>query len=457
MKSLSAEPQRFHMRMHVPGGRMKESEATAGAVELGARTMQEGGAFLDRSREEVELFCIDHAVAVEVVSCDDGLLFDFSSVTSTGPGGVVTGAEAAMQVAHVLLTDFEFEEDAFRRAKQALHEKFDSTSKGLETACLERLTASLTGGDSRFLEPTHQQLDRLDLPTVRRAVVQQLRPANVEVSMAGDLTTSQMEALALDYLGTVPPAATMEASKDDIPSLKAKTLGSASHLSVFLQDSDERAVGYLAGAAPNNWGIFHDGRTVADLLREKYGGTDKAHRAHPLFGHVALLVLQELANRRLFSVVREERQLTYDATFQTEAHDSLRGGWYLVSVTSSPAQVNLALEACKDALSSLRSGFGVSAEAVSSAKRTLLNQFLGERGTCRFWAERLSGSQSAQIPLKTAQSIADFEAALQSVTAQDVQQLAEVLDLGGDQVTLCAGIAAPHPPVAVGKRLEVMG
>ena len=30
---------------------------------------------------------------------------------------------------------------------------------------------------------------------------------------------------------------------------------------------------------------------------------------------VAMLVLQEVANRRLFSVVREERQLTYDASF----------------------------------------------------------------------------------------------------------------------------------------------
>lgn len=88
-----------------------------------------------------------------------------------------------------------------------------------------------------------------------------------------------------------------------------------------------------------------------------------------------------MANRRLFSVVREERQLTYDASFQTQVgsiyfililqrqtdsndnasfqgHEATLGGWYLVSVTSSPAQVQDAIRACKEALFSLKAAFG---------------------------------------------------------------------------------------------------
>ena len=57
-------------------------------------------------------------------------------------------------------------------------------------------------------------------------------------------------------------------------------------------------------------------------------------------------------------MVREERQLTYDASFQIQGHESVHGGWYLVSVTSSPAQVQDAIRACKEALASLKGAFG---------------------------------------------------------------------------------------------------
>ena len=66
------------------GGRMLESKSNPGAVLIGARTMQEGGAFLSMSREEVELFCIDHLVMVDITASEESLIFDFMSVTTLG-------------------------------------------------------------------------------------------------------------------------------------------------------------------------------------------------------------------------------------------------------------------------------------------------------------------------------------------------------------------------------------
>lgn len=64
---------------------------------------------------------------------------------------------------------------------------------------------------------------------------------------------------------------------------------------VYLPDSDERAMGYLAGMSPNKWGVFGNGSTVAELLKARAaGGKQEPHRAHPLFGHVVLKVLQEV-------------------------------------------------------------------------------------------------------------------------------------------------------------------
>ena len=63
MHTLRSEPQRASVRVYVPGGRLREDRQNGvGAVALGCRTIQEGGAFPGATREEVELFCIDHQV-----------------------------------------------------------------------------------------------------------------------------------------------------------------------------------------------------------------------------------------------------------------------------------------------------------------------------------------------------------------------------------------------------------
>ena len=52
-------------------------------------------------------------------------------------------------------------------------------------------------------------------------------------------------------------------------------------------------MGYLAGPSPNNWGILSDGTHISSLL-DAGSGKKEDRRSHPLFGHVALLVMQEV-------------------------------------------------------------------------------------------------------------------------------------------------------------------
>ena len=440
--SMSDEPQRAGIRMYVPGGRMLENRDKSGSVLAGSRTIQEGGAFLNMTREEVELFCIDHLVMVDIVATEDALIFDFQTVTTPGPGGKVTGLEACMQVIHIIMTDFKYEADAFERARQGFHEHYDSVVKGLESCCQERLAESLLSGDPRFITPNHGIIDSLDLDTSRKAIISQLDPQNVEVSIAGDAPMSYLENLALTYLGTVPSRENVNSVSCNLKgSLEVQTLGRKKQLDVYLPDSDERAMGYLAGPCPNRWGIFADGSTITDALSKLNGGKIDDRRKHPMFGLVLLSVLQEVANRRLFSVVREERRLTYDASFQFNGPETLQGSWYTVSVTSSPVQVQAALVACKEALASLRGTFGITGDSVQSAKRTILNRFRGESASNKFWCENLSGTQSENIPFKTVQCIADFENVLGGISVNDVQQLVEVLNFSEENMTTVRGIA----------------
>ena len=55
---------------------MKESRKQPGAVLVGSRTIQEGGAFLNMTREDVELFCIDHLLMVDISASEEALMFD---------------------------------------------------------------------------------------------------------------------------------------------------------------------------------------------------------------------------------------------------------------------------------------------------------------------------------------------------------------------------------------------
>jgi hypothetical protein len=82
IKSLDTEPQRGCIRVAVPGGRTSEPTDKPGAMLVGAKTIQEGGAFGTHSREEVELFCIDHLLIVEIISQQDMFFVDLMFPTT---------------------------------------------------------------------------------------------------------------------------------------------------------------------------------------------------------------------------------------------------------------------------------------------------------------------------------------------------------------------------------------
>ena len=177
--------------------------------------------------------------------------------------------------------------------------------------------------------PNHAQIDALDLQSCESAITSQLDPAYIEVALCGDLPIEEMERLVLMYLGTVPPVtvsatdsipvtASAPAQSTRIPNNKISgfrrssdlptrvqeaaadiavhTLGADRQLSVFLQDSDERAMGYLVGAAPNKWGVMSsDGESVADRFMMKTAGKKDAGKwSDPLFCRAAMQILEEV-------------------------------------------------------------------------------------------------------------------------------------------------------------------
>ena len=103
------ETQRGHLKVFIPGGRHAERilGLQPGSMSVGSRTMQEGGSFNEWSREQVELFCVDHLIQVEIQCLEDSLVMDFGFPTSvvTGENGL-KGTEAALQVVREVLVNY---------------------------------------------------------------------------------------------------------------------------------------------------------------------------------------------------------------------------------------------------------------------------------------------------------------------------------------------------------------
>jgi len=452
-----AESQRGHLRLVAPGGRDAERRLgfKEGSMAVGARAMQEGGAFGPWSREQVELFCVDHLIMVEINCNEESLVLDFvfptTNVGNTGFGDDmqlgITGTEAVMQIVREILVNFHWEEDALGRSKQSFRSAHEGLQKNLEGKTTEVIMESMTGNDERFLSIDVDTVNAVTLDDAKSAVMSQLLPPELEMSVAGDFDVSEVLGLMYDYIGTIPAETNAEYKREGQDD--SATFGSVpalalpgQHLELELSDSDPRAVSYVAGAAPNLWGYLADGSSVVDKVMEadkKASNYDKQRRAHPLFANVALALVAEIANRRLFSTVRERKQLTYDANFSFTGFERLKGGWFLVTVTASKENAQKALDACKETLEALRKSSPITPDNLESAKRVVLNRHEGELRTSGYWAMMMSGLQQESIPLKGPLSVTDFQAMVESITVRDLQLTLECLGLNEKELYTAIG------------------
>eukprot|EP00612_Vaucheria_litorea_P006165 CAMPEP_0171474386 /NCGR_PEP_ID=MMETSP0946-20130122/2397_1 /TAXON_ID=109269 /ORGANISM="Vaucheria litorea, Strain CCMP2940" /LENGTH=1090 /DNA_ID=CAMNT_0012004313 /DNA_START=171 /DNA_END=3444 /DNA_ORIENTATION=+ len=449
IKKSHHESQCAQMRIVAPGGREIEGHFGKGSIPLGARTMQEGGAVSDLSREQIELFCHDYFVMVAVDTNEEFFWIDLSFPTSkphlsnTNEGDdELSGIEAGFQIANKILTGYVWEEDAFKRAQQAYFQLYEASLNSLEELSSEKLMAKMSGDDSRFMSVPHDSIRSLNLESVKKAILSQLTTDSIEISLSGDFEVEEAEKLVLQYLGTVPPS-TRDAEaipkNEDIPMTSDND---DRHISVHLNDSDERAVAYVSGLCPNKWGFLRGGESLNEALKRLDPKASKETlelRNHPLFPSMALSLLKEVINRRLFSTVREQLRLTYDANFHFLGFERMQGSWYLITVTANPSKAEAALEACKDTLMKLSTTSPISYDNVENAKRVVLNRHENDERTNQYWCELMGGIQSEAVMVKDISCIRDFSKVLNGVTSKDLQLLLSLMKIDKDGVYTCIG------------------
>jgi len=420
------ERQRGALRLVAGGGRNWEVSAgkKKSSLAIGCRTMQEGGSFLEWSREQVELFCVDHLIMVEIAANEENMVMDLQFPTCEVAG--LNGVECVLQVLREVMVSYNWEEDALLRAKSSFKQAYKGQLKSLEGASEEKLVSTLTQGDVRFQTVTLEDIENVKLEDAKQSVMSQLTPSNIEISMVGDFGDQFEETVDLiyKYLGSIPEDTNSKYVDDAVKvsdeGARVPVAKLGEHVHLELEDPDPRAVAYVAGKCPNKWGFIGAEDAKIQHICE-IDKIDEGRRSHPFFGAACLLLITEIINRRLFSIVREQKQLTYDANFSLTNFEALKGGWFLVTVTASKANANKALRACLETLQSIVARGGVGSDNLSSAKRVVINRHEGGLQSLKGYVEALSGLQMDSIPLKGPKCLTEFHRVVEGVTVKDVQ------------------------------------
>eukprot|EP00929_Paragymnodinium_shiwhaense_P123816 TRINITY_DN9810_c1_g1_i2.p1 TRINITY_DN9810_c1_g1~~TRINITY_DN9810_c1_g1_i2.p1 ORF type:complete len:1528 (-),score=512.78 TRINITY_DN9810_c1_g1_i2:225-4733(-) len=451
------------MRLLVPGGRSADSMDELGAAMVGIRTISESGAVSDFSREQIELFAVSNLVSVHL-----DLSMEFSYVDasfSMGDNGLV----AVLELLHLLFQEPRWELPAFVRAQQAYKAQSYAVQKSLEQSTLDRLLRMMYAQDPRVSEPRVEDLNKLTLATVRKAVAAQLRPQDLEINLVADfegrskqahakqteggLSTgkhrdadagdeaAEQEAAAeqaslntpelrearlreLDeqlwkYLGSLPPTEAAQCELGNYPQISHGVGPEERQQVAHLEDTDERAVANIGGGAPNRWGkgdAYH--QQVMEKKKFSWDTPESEVKDHPLYASMCLLAMREVINTRLFSQVRDSLGLSYDCNFQLSMFDRLEAGWYTCTVSAHPMVIDKAVDAAKGVLQGIRKR-PITQMELSTARRTLLRRHETDLQSNEYWISLLTHLQY-DVP-KDVSCVRDIEMLFNKLRWNDVQ------------------------------------
>lgn len=461
-KISNSETQSGVMRLIVGGGRAAESSDSKGSVIVGVRTLSEGGRVGNFSREQVELFCVNHLINCSLESTEEFISMEFRFTLRDN------GMRAAFQLLHMVLEHSVWLDDAFDRARQLYLSYYRSIPKSLERSTAHKLMVAMLDGDERFTEPTPKSLDNLTLQSVKDAVMNQFVGNNMEVCIVGDFTEEEVESCILDYLGTAEATRNFKGEQEFFPPSFGSSSSGLQSQEVFLKDTDERACAYIAGPAPNRWGFSVDGNDLLESIKnassindnvvksdapQAEGGSRRSLRGHPLFFGITMGLLSEIINSRLFTTVRDSLGLTYDVSFELNLFDRLKLGWYVISVTSTPGKVHKAVDACKNVLRGLHSN-QITDRELDRAKRTLLMRHEAEIKSNAYWLGLLAHLQASSVPRKDISCIKDLTFLYEDATVEDIYLAYEQLKVDENSLYSCIGIAGAQAPQDIEVPLE---
>ena len=441
------EPQAAMIRVVASGGRGVEKPMAApnglGSVALGTRALSEVGAIGQWERQQVELFCVSNLIHFVLETTEEFVVLDFHFASTGG------GIRAVMEMIHLLLQSPRWDESSLTRAKQAYRVHYSSLGKSLERATLNNALTAMVGQSCCFLDPVPEELDAVTLKGAAEVLMAQLVSRNLEVNVVGDFDEGELEDTILKLLGTLPERSVDWSEWVDHSIEFVRGSLQQNNTKFLLADSDERACAYIIGPAPYRWqDISASGGEAASSsggdglggFMDFLGDAPKERQEHPLFMSVSLSLMAEIINSRLFTTVRDSLGLTYDVSFELQLLDRMKKSWYSVSVTSTPAKIDDALDASLHVLRELTSR-RVSQQELDRARRTLLARHETDLKDNSYLIGLLTHLQCGTVPRKDLRCLRELTSVYSAATVADIYEAYNRLGLSDQEIYTCTGVS----------------
>jgi zinc protease len=299
--------------------------------------------------------------------------------------------ETGMQVAHLLLTEPLIEDAAFTQWKTQQLQGIEASEKN-PARFAQRLVARTVfpESDVRVQAETAEQIRAIELPAAQAWLDTLIRTSPIEVTIVGDISRAEAEALVTRYLGSLPSRERV--GPETYAKLRTIERPKGPRTNEVAIDTQTPQAFVLCG--------FYgpDARNVADA------------RAFSLAGRIL--------TTRMISEVREKEQLVYSIGVSSSPATTFPGfGMVQSSATTDPHKVE-ALKAKVHAMYAAFAAEGPTDEELAVAKGQFARTFEQSLKEPSYWSARLEQLDFRGASLD--ELIADPQA-IQALTAEEVK------------------------------------
>lgn len=320
-----------------------------------------------------------------------------------------------MKVSAAYLLDPGFRAEAQAKWQSALPMIAREIAAEPESVASSRLPTLLANGDTRFGVPNDADLRSRNFSEAKAAVTPLLATAPIDITIVGDIDEATAIGAVAATFGALPKRADSGAAPAD--SRKAQ----------FRQD-------------PAPMLLYHDGRADKAMVQLSWPTTDDSNFKDV----VGLTLLKDVLNLMLMQSVREELGDSYAVAVKSVMSDVFPGYGYLsAAAIVAPDKADEVETAIQRAAAKLRTE-PVAPDLLARARNPELSradQGLQNNG---YWVAALAETQRDPARIER---IRGLKAALQHVTAADIQRLAEkYLQPGASRKALILSRKASNKP-----------
>ena len=381
-RQTAFEKQQVSIKVVAWGGRAMEEQSSPGSVSLGLQTLMEGGAG-GYSADMVGRYAHRHGCEISGLSEAENIWVRADASVSSG------GLQRAFELLHLFVACGSYEQKAFNRSKENYRRAYEALQRDVTGSAASAIN-ELISSDTRFLQPPLELIDRLTLEECKQAVLQQLSPSNMEIVVVGEFDVEALEALVLRYFGTFErntDSATRPVALDGSHWQEIDFHTRPAEKQLVIPDEAKRSVLCMAMPTCNHWGMWPEVFSTSSTQNTPTSD----YNAGRMQRRWLASVLFEIANLKLFSVVREQKGLAYDISISSKRYAYFfKHGLLTVRATPHPEQVEEVVRLVKRCMEGICAG-DFTSQDIEEAIRPMVSSVSSGLKTNEFWLKSMQG------------------------------------------------------------------